>query len=76
MGSRQEHWFYNELSKSSDRGAAWRIIGNQILFSRIYESYGLSGDNWSVSRSCHEKFLEEHSTNLVRRDTLRTAIVR
>ncbi|KAK5624377.1 hypothetical protein RRF57_000093 [Xylaria bambusicola] len=47
MGSRQENWFYRELSKSSDRGAAWRIIGNQILFSRIYESYGLSGDNWS-----------------------------
>ncbi|KAI0113939.1 alkaline phosphatase-like protein [Nemania sp. FL0031] len=47
MGSHQENWFYNELSKSSKRGAAWRIIGNQILFSRIYESYGLSGDNWS-----------------------------
>ncbi|KAI0402802.1 alkaline phosphatase-like protein [Xylaria palmicola] len=47
MGSRQENWFYNELSKSSQRGATWRIVGNQILFSRIYESYGLSGDNWS-----------------------------
>ncbi|KAI0183921.1 PhoD-like phosphatase-domain-containing protein [Xylaria flabelliformis] len=47
MGSHQENWFYNELSKSSKRGAAWRIVGNQILFSRIYESYGLSGDNWS-----------------------------
>ncbi|KAF2968150.1 hypothetical protein GQX73_g5429 [Xylaria multiplex] len=47
MGSHQENWFYNELSKSSKRGAAWRVIGNQILFSRIYESYGLSGDNWS-----------------------------
>lgn len=47
MGSRQENWFYNELSKSSKRGATWRVVGNQILFSRIYESYGLSGDNWS-----------------------------
>ncbi|KAI1203031.1 alkaline phosphatase-like protein [Nemania serpens] len=47
MGPRQESWFYKELSKSSKRGAAWRIVGNQILFSRIYESYGLSGDNWS-----------------------------
>ncbi|GAW21682.1 hypothetical protein ANO14919_112060 [Xylariales sp. No.14919] len=47
MGSHQENWFYNELTKSSERGAAWRVIGNQILFSRIYESYGLSGDNWS-----------------------------
>ncbi|KAI1300350.1 alkaline phosphatase-like protein [Xylaria venustula] len=47
MGSHQENWFYNELSKSSKRGATWRIVGNQILFSRIFESYGLSGDNWS-----------------------------
>lgn len=30
MGSRQEEWFYDELSSSSNRGAAWRVIGNQI----------------------------------------------
>ncbi|KAI8635177.1 alkaline phosphatase-like protein [Xylariaceae sp. FL1651] len=47
MGSHQENWFYNQLSKSSQRGAAWRVIGNQVLFSKIFESYGLSGDNWS-----------------------------
>lgn len=29
MGSRQENWFYNELSASSERGAAWRLIGSQ-----------------------------------------------
>ncbi|KAI0392397.1 alkaline phosphatase-like protein [Xylariaceae sp. FL0594] len=48
MGSHQENWFYGELSKSSQRGAAWRVIGNQIVFSRIIQSGGsLSGDNWS-----------------------------
>ncbi|KAI5862150.1 PhoD-like phosphatase-domain-containing protein [Durotheca rogersii] len=47
MGSHQENWFYNQLSKSSDRGATWRIVGNQIVFSHIVESYGLSGDNWN-----------------------------
>lgn len=30
MGGRQESWFYNQLSSSQDRGAAWRVIGNQI----------------------------------------------
>lgn len=45
MGSRQENWFYNELSKSSSRGAAWRIIGNQIIFSRINESSLLNQQN-------------------------------
>jgi alkaline phosphatase D len=35
MGPRQENWFYNQLSSSQARGAAWRVIGNQIIFSRI-----------------------------------------
>lgn len=76
MGSRQENWFYGELTKSSKRGAAWRIVGNQIIFSRIYESYGLSGDNWSVSRNYLEKIIKEGSVNLASRDTLRTVTVR
>lgn len=50
MGSRQENWFYRSLSESKDRGATWRVIGNQIIFSRISESGdgSLPGDNWSV----------------------------
>ncbi|KAI8965930.1 PhoD-like phosphatase-domain-containing protein [Daldinia sp. FL1419] len=47
MGSHQENWFYNQLSRSQDRGATWRIIGNQIIFSHIVESYGYGGDNWN-----------------------------
>jgi len=35
MGSHQENWFYRQLSRSKARGAAWRIIGNQIVFSRV-----------------------------------------
>ncbi|UNI16910.1 Alkaline phosphatase [Purpureocillium takamizusanense] len=49
MGSRQENWFYRSLSESQNRGAKWRIVGNQIVFSRILEndSGSVSGDNWS-----------------------------
>ncbi|KAI0009766.1 PhoD-like phosphatase-domain-containing protein [Xylariaceae sp. FL0662B] len=48
MGSHQENWFYNELTKSSRRGATWRLVGNQIIISRIVEASGaLSGDNWN-----------------------------
>jgi len=35
MGSHQESWFYRQRSESNDRGAAWCIIDNQIVFSRI-----------------------------------------
>ncbi|GKT44509.1 alkaline phosphatase D [Colletotrichum spaethianum] len=49
MGSRQENWFYRSLSESNERGATWRLVGNQIIFSRIVESDDgiLSGDNWN-----------------------------
>ncbi|KAI1411215.1 phosphodiesterase/alkaline phosphatase D precursor [Hypoxylon sp. FL1857] len=35
MGARQEAWFYRTLRESSTRGATWRVIGNQVVFSRI-----------------------------------------
>jgi hypothetical protein len=35
MGGRQENWFYQSLIESKTRGATWRIIGSQIVFSRI-----------------------------------------
>ncbi|KAG8623525.1 hypothetical protein KVT40_008501 [Elsinoe batatas] len=35
MGSDQENWFYRTLRESAERGATWRVIGNQIVFSRI-----------------------------------------
>ncbi|KAH7044618.1 alkaline phosphatase-like protein [Macrophomina phaseolina] len=38
MGSRQETWFYNSLSASADRGATWRIVGSQVIFSRMNRS--------------------------------------
>ncbi|KAK5160953.1 hypothetical protein LTS14_000746 [Recurvomyces mirabilis] len=52
MGSRQENWFYNQLAESADRGARWRVIGSQTVFSKINESvaYGnvdpLDYDAW------------------------------
>lgn len=55
MGSHQENWFYNQLSKSSNRGATWRIIGNQIVFSRINNTARnedwLNADQWDVSQA-------------------------
>jgi alkaline phosphatase D len=53
MGGRQENWFYQSLIDSKNRGATWRIIGSQIVFSRINitSSYGsidipFNGDQW------------------------------
>ncbi|KAJ4268834.1 hypothetical protein NW762_002904 [Fusarium torreyae] len=67
MGSRQENWLYKSLSESKERGAAWRIIGNQIIFSRITEDWGdgevLPGDNWSGYVANRNRTLEHLYSN-------------
>ena len=45
MGSRQENWFYNQLSTSAKRGAAWRIVDSQTVFSRLNESVAFGNVN-------------------------------
>lgn len=45
MGSRQENWFYRSLSESAERGATWRIVGSQIVFSRVNQSAAYGSDN-------------------------------
>ncbi|KAJ0365487.1 hypothetical protein COL154_004342 [Colletotrichum chrysophilum] len=45
MGPRQETWFYRTLRDSSTRGAQWRVIGNQIIFSRMNESLSFGAEN-------------------------------
>lgn len=45
MGARQESWLFSQLRASSRRGTAWRVIGNQIVFSRINESLALGEEN-------------------------------
>ncbi|KAI9151367.1 Alkaline phosphatase D [Paramyrothecium foliicola] len=49
MGSRQENWFYRSLSESKTRGATWRVVGSQIIISRVFENDAgqLSRDNWN-----------------------------
>ncbi|KAI0868066.1 PhoD-like phosphatase [Hypoxylon argillaceum] len=44
MGPRQEEWFYRTLRDSAKRGATWRVVGNQIVFSRINSSISTGAD--------------------------------
>ena len=50
MGFAQEAWFYDQLSQSSDRGAAWRLVGQQVVFSHItlgfFTAEGFNRDQW------------------------------
>ncbi|EEB89616.1 hypothetical protein MPER_12265 [Moniliophthora perniciosa FA553] len=40
MGAAQESWLYDTLSESKERGAVWRVIGQQIVFTQLNESGG------------------------------------
>jgi alkaline phosphatase D len=52
MGSKQENWFYRTLSESKERGASWRVIGNQIVFSRVNVSswFGSETEPYNVDQ--------------------------
>lgn len=63
MGTNQEDWFYDELKKSSKRGAAWRFIGTQVLITHIAkpESEGggdpMGPDGWDGYRANRNRTL-------------------
>ncbi|KAH7074144.1 PhoD-like phosphatase-domain-containing protein [Paraphoma chrysanthemicola] len=67
MGSAQENWFYRSLSESKKRGATWRIIGNQIIFSRMNNSavYSnpLNADQWDGYQSNRNRTLHHLYSN-------------
>ncbi|KAF1844300.1 phosphodiesterase/alkaline phosphatase D precursor [Cucurbitaria berberidis CBS 394.84] len=75
MGSRQENWFYRKLSESAERGATWRIVGSQIIFSRIdLEPFKgtknpLNYDTWdgyqsNRNRTLHHLYSNEINNNI------------
>ncbi|OAG11648.1 alkaline phosphatase [Paraphaeosphaeria sporulosa] len=73
MGSHQENWFYGQLSKSAERGATWRIIGNQIVFSRLNntarDNDWLNADQWdgytaNRNRTLHHLYSNEISNTI------------
>ncbi|KAJ6547488.1 PhoD-like phosphatase-domain-containing protein [Mycena capillaripes] len=35
MGAAQEKWFQETLTQSKERGAVWRIVGQQIVFTQL-----------------------------------------
>lgn len=67
MGSHQENWFYRSLSESQARGAIWRVIGNQIIFSRMNNTavYGeaLNADQWDGYQSNRNRTLNHLYSN-------------
>ncbi|KAF8885980.1 PhoD-like phosphatase-domain-containing protein [Infundibulicybe gibba] len=51
MGAAQEKWLLDTLSQSQSRGAVWRVIGQQIVFTELDENGSLDVDAWDGYRA-------------------------
>jgi alkaline phosphatase D len=69
MGSRQENWMYRTLSESAKRGATWRVVGSQIVFSHIdreavdQNGHGINVDAWDGYQSNKNRTLNHLYSN-------------
>ncbi|KAI0686730.1 PhoD-like phosphatase-domain-containing protein [Cytidiella melzeri] len=66
MGAQQESWFYNTLSQSQARGAIWRVVGQQIVFTQLQEgASGFDVDAWDGYRANRNRVLDHIHDNKI-----------
>ena len=58
LGARQEAWLFDELRQSKSRGARWRVVGQQILFSPVTASGPFSLDMWDGYPAARRRVLD------------------
>ncbi|OBZ69218.1 Alkaline phosphatase D [Grifola frondosa] len=63
MGTAQENWFYDTLSSSKERGAIWRIVGQQIVFTQLNEFGEFDVDAWDGYRANRNRVLDHLYNN-------------
>ncbi|KAF9053604.1 hypothetical protein BDZ89DRAFT_938697 [Hymenopellis radicata] len=59
MGAAQEKWFFDTLAQSKARGAIWRIVGQQIVFTQLNlgnDTFDL--DAWDGYRANRRRVLD------------------
>ncbi|EKM55492.1 uncharacterized protein PHACADRAFT_143901 [Phanerochaete carnosa HHB-10118-sp] len=65
MGPEQEAWFYNTLSQSKQRGAIWRVVGQQIVFTQLDEFGAFDVDAWDGYRANRNRILDHIHDNQI-----------
>ncbi|PPR03538.1 hypothetical protein CVT24_007024 [Panaeolus cyanescens] len=56
---------YSTLSESKQRGAVWRIIGQQIVFTQLQETGGFDLDAWDGYRANRARVLDHLYSNKI-----------
>ncbi|KAI5117204.1 hypothetical protein M0805_005174 [Coniferiporia weirii] len=58
MSFAQEKWFYDTLLQSKERGAVWRVVGQQIVFTQLNQTGVFDLDAWDGYRSNRRRVLD------------------
>ncbi|KAI0035945.1 PhoD-like phosphatase-domain-containing protein [Vararia minispora EC-137] len=58
MGPEQETWLNDTLTSSKHRGAVWRVVGQQIVFSQLFEERAFDLDAWDGYQANRARILD------------------
>ena len=60
LGAPQEAWLFNELRASQRAGTAWRLLGQQVMFSRLGQPGrgALNADSWDGYQAARDRIVE------------------
>ncbi|KAJ6630716.1 PhoD-like phosphatase-domain-containing protein [Mycena sp. CBHHK59/15] len=65
MGAAQEKWFFDTLDASKERGAVWRIVGQQIVFTQLVLGGEMDVDAWDGYKANRERVLDHLYQNKI-----------
>jgi len=66
MGAAQEKWFQETLTQSQERGAVWRIVGQQIVFTQLLLGGAFVDlDDWDGYRANRQRVLDHLYKNKI-----------
>jgi alkaline phosphatase D len=68
LGGPQEAWFFDQLRSSQQAGTGWRIIGQQILFSRVSPPGRpvLNADVWDGYQAARDRVFDFLAADRIR----------
>jgi len=65
MGANQEKWLLDTLSASKSRGAVWRVVGQQIVFTQLIQEGSIDFDAWDGYRANRNRILDHLYNNKI-----------
>ncbi|KAF9452394.1 alkaline phosphatase [Macrolepiota fuliginosa MF-IS2] len=65
MGANQEKWLMDTLDQSKSRGAVWRVLGQQIVFTQLIQEGSIDFDAWDGYRENRNRILDHLYNNKI-----------